>query len=72
MLTEEEKEFLKQYIKIIESLNNGEVTIIRKQSCWLILRLRTGLEYQVEVGAKYKIMNDCQKYTLKELGLEDN
>ncbi len=72
LLTEEEKEFLRQYIKIIESLNNEEVTIVRKQSSWLILRLKTGLKYQAEVGVKYEIMKDCQEYTLKELGLEED
>ena len=72
LLTEEEREFLKQYIKIIESLNNGQVTSIRKQSSWIILKLKTELEYQADIGPKFKNLEDCKTYTLKELGLEEN
>lgn len=69
LLTEEEKEFLKQYIKIIESLNNGEVITIQKQSTWLILKLKTQFEYQAEVGPRFKELAECKMYTLEELGL---
>lgn len=69
LLTEEEKEFLKSYIKIIEKLNNGDILSIRKQSTWIIIKLKTGLEYQAEIGVRFKEIEDCKVYTLKELGL---
>ena len=72
LLTEEEREFLKLYIKIIKSLNNGQIISIRKQSSWIILGLKTGLEYQADIGSKFKNMEDCKKYNFSELGLEEN
>ena len=69
-LLTEEKEFLKLYIKLIKSLNNGQLISIRKQSGWIILELKTGLEYQADIGSKFKNIEDCKKYNLSELGLE--
>ena len=71
ILTDEEEEFLKSYIKFVESLNNGKVIAIYKQDTWLILTLKTGIEYQTEVGSKYKNIPDYS-IDLKELGLEEN
>ena len=71
LLTEEEKEFLKIYIKFIESLKNGQVISIRKQSSWIVLKLKTGLDYQTDIGSKFKNMEDCKTYSLLELGLEE-
>ena len=72
LLTEEEREFLKLYIKIIKSLNNGQIISIRKQSGWIVLKLKTELEYQADIGSKFKNMEDCKKYNFSELGLEEN
>lgn len=70
LLTGEEKEFLKKYIKLIESLNNGNVESIRKEYYLIVIRLKTQLEYQVEVGPKFKNLEDSKLYTLKELEVQ--
>lgn len=70
LLTEEEKEFLKMYIKIIENLNNGKVKSINRNKMTLTLYLETGLSYYIEVGPKFSNMKLNTTYTLEELGLE--
>ena len=70
LLTEEEKDFLKQYIKIIENLNNGEVKEIYREETYLRLYLKTGLDYKIEVGTKFSNMKLENTYTLEELGLK--
>ena len=69
LLTDEEKEFLKSYIKFVESFKNEKVIEINKNGNWLVLTLKTGIEYQVEVGFKYENI-PYYKIALKELGLE--
>lgn len=70
LLTEEEKEFLKQYIKIIENLNNGKVIDILRGETRIRVYLETGLDYYIEVGPKFSNMKIDTSYTLSELGLE--
>ncbi len=70
LLTEEERELLKTYIKFIESFKNGKVEAIYRQNNWITLKLKTELEYNLDIGPKYSDMENCRKYTLKELGLE--
>lgn len=70
LLTEVEKDLLKAYIKLIESLNNGDIIGIERLGAWLIIKLKTQLEYQVEVGPRFRNLEDSKLYTLKELGLE--
>ena len=72
LLTEEEKEFLKQYIKIIEGLNNGKVDRIIRREEDIFIVLQTGLTYKIEIGIKFGNMQVNKEYTLKELGLEEN
>ena len=72
LLTEEEKEFLKQYIKIIEELNNGKVGRIIREVEDIHVVLENGLTYKVEIGIKFGNMKVNNEYTLKELGLEEN
>ena len=72
MLTEEEKEFLKQYIKIIEELNNGKVGRIIREVEDIHVVLENGLTYKVEIGIKFGNMKVNNEYTLKELGLVEN
>ena len=71
LLTEEEKEFLKQYIKIIENLHNGKVDkIIRKEEyIWVVLK--TELYYKIEIGTIFGNMKLDNEYTLQDLGLEE-
>ena len=71
LLTEEEKEFLKSYIKFVESFKNGKAIEINKNDNWLVLTLKSEIEYQVEVGSKYENI-PYYKIALKELGLESN
>lgn len=71
LLTEEEKEFLKQYIKIIENLNNGKVKSIYREEVRMTIILKTGLNYYIEVGTKFGNMTQYTTYTLEELGLKD-
>lgn len=66
---EEEIDFLKQYIKIIENLNNGEVKEIFKGETYLRLYLKTKLDYKIEIGTKFSNMKQERTYTLEELGL---
>ena len=70
LLTEEEREFLKQYIKIIENLNNGKVIDILRGETRIRVYLETGLDYYIEVGPKFSNMKIDTSYTLSELGLE--
>lgn len=70
LLTEVEKDLLKAYIKLIESLNNGSVESIRKEYSLIVIRLKTQLEYQIEVGPRFKNLEDSKLYTLKELEVE--
>ena len=72
LLTEEEKDFLKQYIKIIENLNNGKVNRIRRSEENIYLLLKTGINYHIEIGIKFGNMKVDKDYTLKELGLEED
>lgn len=72
LLTEEEKELLKLYIKYIKSLKNGKIETIYRQNNWMTLRLKTELEYTLDIGPKYSNMENCREYTLKELGLESD
>ncbi len=72
LLTEDEKEFLKQYIKIIENLDNGKVDGIRRSEENIYLLLETGINYHIEIGIKFGNMKLDNKYTLEELGLEVN
>lgn len=70
LLTEVEKDLLKAYIKLIESLNNGDIIGIERLGAWLIIKLKTQLEYQVEVGPRFKNLEDSKLYTLRELEVE--
>ncbi len=72
LLTEEEREFLKLYIKIIEGLNNGKVDRIIRREEDIFIVLQTGLTYKIEIGIKFGNMQVNKEYTLKELGLEEN
>lgn len=72
LLTKKEKQFLQQYIKIIENLNNGEATSIHRSETGITLYLKTGLSYQIEIGTKFSNMQQNITYSLKELGLEEN
>ena len=71
LLTDEEKEFLKRYIKIIENLNNEKVDRIRRSEENIYFILETGLNYYVEIGIKFGNMKLDNEYILKELGLEE-
>ena len=71
LLTDEEKEFLKRYIKIIENLNNEKVDRIRRSEENIYFILETGLNYYVEIGIKFGNMKLDNEYTLKKLGLEE-
>lgn len=68
LLTKEEKEFLRQYIKIIKSLNNGTVDKIRRKEEDIYVVLKNGLTYKIEIGMQFGNMN--VEYTLEELGLD--
>lgn len=70
LLTEEEKEFLKSYIKIIENLNNGEIINIKRCDVRILVHLRTDLYYEAEVGPRFNDMIPGKDYTLEELGLK--
>lgn len=70
LLTGEEKEFLKSYIKLIESLNNGEVTHISRYNITITVYLRTGLSYDAEVGPRFENMIEDENYPIESLGLE--
>ena len=70
LLIEEEKEFLKQYIKIIENLNNGKVNRIVRTEENIYLLLETGINYHIEIGMQFGNMNINNEYTLRELGLD--
>lgn len=54
LLTEEEKEFLKNYVKLIESLNNGKVDTIINLGTLLVLHLKTSIDYYTEIGSNFK------------------
>lgn len=71
LLTEEEREFLKQYIKIIENLNNGKVIEILRTETRIRVYLKTELDYCIEVGPKFSNMKIDTSYNLSELGLEE-
>ena len=70
LLTEEEKIFLRQYIKIIKSLNNGTVDRIRRKEEDIYIVLKNGLTYKIEIGMQFGNMNINNEYTLRELGLD--
>lgn len=69
LLTEEERGFLKSYIKIIENLNNGKVINILRTETKIRVYLKTGLDYCIEVGTKFSNMKIDTSYNLSELGL---
>lgn len=71
LLTNEEKEFLKHYIKILENLDNGKAIYIYREEEKIVVCLDTDLAYYIEVGKKFGNMNINTTYTLLELGLED-
>ena len=72
LLTEEEKEFLKQYIKIIKALKNGEIITICRTEEDIKLKLSTSISYKIEAGPKFGNMKMNIDYTLQELGLEES
>ena len=67
LLTEEEKEFLKQYIKI----NNARVDFI-KLDCNFDLRIETTNYVNYIKTNKFQGLEINRNYNLKELGLEEN
>lgn len=69
LLTEEEKEFLKSYIKIIKSLNNGQIEYIARYGVMIVVHLKTKLSYDADIGPRFKGMIENKTYTLEELGL---
>lgn len=71
LLTEEEKELLKQYVKWIESLNNGEIICVYRSYSDIVVNLKTQLDYTIDVGARFEKMENFKDYTLQELGLEE-
>lgn len=69
LLTEEEKEFLKSYIKIIKSLNNGKIEHIARYGVMIVVHLKTKLNYDADIGPRFKGMIENKTYTLEELGI---
>lgn len=69
LLTEEEKEFLKSYIKIIKSLNNGQIKYIARYGTIITIYLKTKLTYDADIGPRFKGMTENETYTLEELGI---
>lgn len=69
LLTEEEKEFLKSYIKIIKSLNNGQIKYIARYGVMIVVHLKTKLNYDADIGPRFKGMIENKTYTLEELGI---
>ena len=73
LLTEEEREFLKQYIKLI-GLKKGVKYIKKLINRFLYVILLDGSNFEIEVsyGENFKNLENEKVYTLKELGLEEN
>ena len=73
LLTEEEREFLKQYIKLIGF--EKDVGYIKKsinRFLYVILSDDSNFEIEVSYGENFKNLENEKVYTLKELGLEEN
>ncbi len=71
LLTEEERELLKSYIKWIKNLNNGEIICIYRKDSYIVINLKTQLDYEMDIGARFEKMENFKDYTLQELGLEE-
>ena len=72
-MTEEEKEFLKLYIKLIGY--EKDIEYIEKRNdrfLYLILSDNSAFEIEISQGENLKNLEDYKGYTLKELGLEEN
>lgn len=72
LLTKEEKNLLKSYIEWIKGLNNGKIVNIYRQGSWIVLNLKTQLDYSIEIGARFNGMVNNYRYSMTELGLEEN
>ena len=68
LLTDEEKEFLKSYMKVFKF----KITELEKEPGKLVI-WDLGSNYNVEIDeGTFKNLEKCKSYTLKELGLESD
>ena len=67
-MTDEEKEFLKSYMKVFKF----KITELEKEPGKLVI-WDLGSNYNVEIDeGTFKNLEKCKSYTLKELGLESD
>ena len=73
LLTEEEREFLKYYMRYMYLQEKDKLIGIRKKDSqiWLLVSESCGYTYRYNSQA-FKGLEKDRKYTLEELGLEEN
>ncbi len=73
LLTKEERDFLKSYMKLIGFEKDIEYIIKRgNRFLYLILSDNSDFEIEVSSGENFNKLENDKEYTVKELGLEEN